>query len=206
MVSRGGHQEAWERRRRTASTAVDLADRVALVLSPDDAWRRLNDVEAVAACIPGLVPGSLERIGEHEFRGKLRKTALGVPAAWSLKADLQPSEGDRRLAVRLEGEEPRLGLRLSGWATLAVGAGTATPSDLDYRAHVEITGRLAGAGGPVIRDVVDNIVRRFVATVGEVPAAAPRGVLGRLFDRLAGAVRRLFGLRADRGGGSSARP
>ncbi len=207
MVSRGGRHEARERRRCTASTSVDLADRIALVLTPHDAWRRLKDVEAVATCIPGLVPGSLERVGEHEFRGSRAKTALGVPATWSLRADVLPSEDDRRLEVRLEGEEPRLGLPLSGWARLEVAAGTASPSDLDYRAHVEVASRLAGAGGPVIREVVDNIVRRFVASVGDVREAAPRGALRWLVERLARAARRLLGLRARNGAwGPSARP
>ncbi len=198
MVSRSGRREArergrgaWERRRRTVSTSVDLADRVALTLPPEDAWTRLMDVEAVAARIPGLVPGSLERVGEHGFQGRIRKTALGVTANWSLAADVRPSPDEGRLSVRLEGVEPRLGLRLTGSATLEVAPGTTSPSDLDYRAHVEVTGRLAAAGAPIIRGAVDDIVRRFVATVGEVPPA-PRGPLRRLLVRLLRAVRRLL--------------
>lgn len=205
MVSGGGRREArergreaWERRRRPVSTSVDLADRVALALPPEDAWRRLMHVEAVAACIPDLVPGSLERVGEHAFRGRIRKTAVGVTANWSLAADLRPSPDEGRLAVRLEGDEPRLGLRLTGSATLQVAPGTASPSDLDYRAHVEVTGRLTAAGAPMIRSAVDDIVRRFVASVGEVPPA-PRGALRRLLVRLLRPVRRLLGLPSDRG-------
>lgn len=168
---------------------MELADRVALGISPEKAWERLNDVEMVAACIPGLVPGSLERIGEHEFRALLTKTALGVTATWSLSADVRPSASDRRLAVRLEGEEPRLGLRLAGHATLGVEEGTTSPSTLDYRARMEVTGRLAATGAPVIGSQVDGIVRRFVASVAEAPIARPR-LLRRLLDLLLRVKRR----------------
>lgn len=185
-----GSREAWERRRKTPSTSVDLVDRVMLPAGPEEIWRRLNDVEAVAECIPGLVPGSLERLDERRFVGTLRHTALGVPATWTLRADVQPSEAERRLAVQLEGEEARLGLRLSGWATMAVEPGAAGDSGLDYRAHVEVVGRLAATGGPVIRSVVDGIVRRFVASVGGAPAPTP-GILARLLE----AIRKLLGRR-----------
>lgn len=191
MVRSARGAGGWERRRRSASTVIDLADRVRLPVGPDEAWARMADVELVASCIPGIVPGSIEQTGEHAFAGRLVKTAVGVTATWNLRAELFPSEAARCLRVTLEGEEPRLALHLGGWAELEIGTADAGEADLDYRGHIEVTGRLAATGGPVIRGTVDGIVRRFVAAVAQVET--PKGPLGRAIDRLLAVLRRLLG-------------
>lgn len=148
------------------STTVSLTDTVVMPVAPGVAWRHLHDIEAVAACIPGLVPGSVEQVGVDSFRGSLRHLALGIPSLWRLTARVEISEPDRTLTIHLDGTEERLDLALVGDARLSIGSGEATCAALAYSGDLTVTGRLAGAGGPIIERVVASIIERFVEAVG----------------------------------------
>jgi len=168
------NSEAWGRRKREEpSTTVDLADKIEMSVSADVAWRHMQDIKAVAACIPGLVPGSIEQVSEDTFRGTLRHLALGVPSTWQLEAAVTRADPDRRLLIHLEGEEERLDLHLSGDAALSIDQVDELAA-LTYTGDLTVRGRLAGAGGPIIERVVASIIERFVESVGAGGQVAPR--------------------------------
>jgi carbon monoxide dehydrogenase subunit G len=165
--------DAWGRRKREVpSTTVQLADRIEMPVSADVAWRHVQDIQAVAACIPGLVPGSLEQVSEDAFRGTLRHLALGVPSTWRLEAVVTRADPDRRLDIHLDGEEERLDLHLSGDAALSIDQVDELAA-LTYTGDLTVRGRLAGAGGPIIERVVASIIERFVESVGAGGQVAP---------------------------------
>lgn len=134
-------------------------------VSADVAWRHVQDIRAVAACIPGLVPGSIEQVSDDTFRGTLRHLAMGVPSTWQLEAAVTRADPDRRLDIHLEGEEERLDLHLSGDAALSIDD-VGELAALTYTGDLTVRGRLAGAGGPIIERVVASIIERFVQSVG----------------------------------------
>lgn len=192
---------AWERRRRAVpSTTVSLSGAVDLPVPVDAAWDFLQDTEAVAACIPGLEPDSIERIDDDTFRGSLRHLAMGVPSRWQLEAGVRRAPAERSFAVRLDGTEPRLGLTLGGDAQLWVRLGSDGP-ELAYAGELTVTGRLAEAGGPIIERVVASIIERFVENVrGAGTPGAPPSWWARLLDRLTRPFRRRgAGLTAPNG-------
>lgn len=178
MVRSRYDRGAWERRRKAPGTSVEVADRVELPVDAETAWARLRDVDAAAACLPGIVPGSLRAV-DGGYEAELRQTALGVTATWALRAQLSPSDADRRLDVRLEGDERRLGMRMEGEATVSVADGAATA--LDYRGRISVEGRLAASGAPIVRNVVEGTLRSFVDSLaGREPEPPRPGLLRRL--------------------------
>jgi carbon monoxide dehydrogenase subunit G len=165
--------DAWGRRKRAVpSTTVQLADRIEMPVSADVAWRHVQDIRAVAACIPGLVPESIEQVADDTFRGTLRHLAMGVPSTWQLEADVKRTDPARRLDIHLEGQEERLDLHLSGDAALSIDDVDELAA-LTYTGDLTVRGRLAGAGGPIIERVVASIIERFVQSVGSGGAIEP---------------------------------
>ena len=178
--------DAWQKRKRPEpSSTVTLDGRLEVPVTAEAAWSHLQDVDAIAVCIPGLVPGSVERTSPTTVRGRMKHLALGVPSTWQLTAEIGHTESDRTLDIRLEGVEERLDLKLSGEARLSVAEGD--PTHLDYAGSVTVRGRLAGAGGPIIERVVASIIERFVERLGAAGATpVRRGRWRRLWDRLRG--------------------
>ena len=103
--------------------------------------------------------------------GRSRHVALGVPSTWRLEAHVGRSDADRALQIHLDGTEQRLDLRLQGDAHLRIGEGVAAGSELAYAGDLTVTGRMAGAGGPMIERIVASMIERFVQRVGSAGTA-----------------------------------
>lgn len=173
MVTRSSDGAGWERRRRSPRTTVDVADDVPLAAPAEEVYERLLDVETAALCLPGLVPGSLAKDGVDSFRAVVKQTVIGVPATWRLRTTMQPDPATRRLTIGLEGDEPRLGLHLVGAADVVVRERPTAACALEYTGHVEVEGRLAATGAPIINRLVDETLRSFVAALGTTAPPQP---------------------------------
>jgi carbon monoxide dehydrogenase subunit G len=205
MVKRGRDLSAWGRSRPAPSTAVVVDDIVSLPVPAEVAWAWLLDVDAVASCLPGLVPETLQSLDDGQYQARVQATAFGVTANWEMNARLVADESRRRLAIELAGNDHRLGLRLDGTADLEVQRDGNDSAQLIYRGRVEVRGRLAAAGGPVITTVVENMVHRFVHSLSGATASPPRR-LRRIRVILAGLAAWLHRLAARRSGESGTQP
>ncbi len=199
-MSRHGNDDAWNRRRRaTPKAEVDVADRVIVPADGEAIVARLRDVEFVAGCLPGLVPGSLAPAEDGAFRAQPRQTAVGVTATWDLVIGLDAPPARQGVAVALSGSEARLHLTMAGTADVDVGAGEAGGTPVDYRGHVAVEGRLAATGGPIIRRIVGEILERFVAALAASGREAPRTAASAAIASGAPAVGRSFRFHRPRG-------
>jgi carbon monoxide dehydrogenase subunit G len=192
-VSSSRHAHWGERAKRKPSTTVDVADRVEVDAVPVAVWARLEDVDAVAKCLPGLVDGSLEAAGDNRYTALLEHSAMGFTAHWDLLATIELSAPDRRMHVVLEGKDPKLGLTMDGWATVVLDGSGDGASALDYTGHVHVEGSLAGVGGPIIRGIVSDALDRFVQGVSGREPEHKVGPLRRLWQR----VRRWLGMAPE---------
>jgi carbon monoxide dehydrogenase subunit G len=174
-VSSSRHAHWGERAKRKPSTTVDVGERVEVDVAPAAVWARLEDVDAVARCLPGLVEGSLTPAGENRYTALLEHSAMGFTAHWDLLATIELSAPEQRMHVVLGGKDPKLGLTMDGWATVLLdgsGDGGAGTCALEYSGHVHVEGSLAGVGGPIIRGIVSDALERFVQEVsGREPEA-----------------------------------
>jgi carbon monoxide dehydrogenase subunit G len=190
-VSSSRHAHWGERAKRKPSTTVDVGDRVEVEADRAVVWARLEDVDAVAQCLPGLVEGSLSPAGDNRYTALLEHTAMGFTAHWNLVATIELSKPEQRMHVVLQGKDPKLGLTMDGWATVVldgVAAAAAGSSGLDYIGHVHVEGSLAGVGGPIIRSIVSDALERFVQGVSGREVEAEVGPFARLWLR----IKRLF--------------
>jgi carbon monoxide dehydrogenase subunit G len=186
---------AWDRRRRAVpSTTVRLDDTIEVPVSIEDAWRFLGDTQAIASCIPGLVPGSVVEESPTRFSGVLRHVALGVPSTWNLVAAIERDQEAKTVDIHLEGKEPRLGLSLAGDAGLALTHIDVDRARLVYQGDLRVEGRLAGAGGPIIERVIASIIQRFLVEIG---SAGRVPVHTSWWARAVGWLRRKFGADAS---------
>jgi len=144
-----------------------------LAATPDAAWALLQDVEAVAGCMPGA--RITERVGDQHYKGTVT-VKLG-PASMAFRGEVEMKEVDA--AAR--------SLRLLGRGTDSTGTSGAA---MDLRARIEevdaascrlvgasevsVSGKAAAFGGRMMQGVADQVLQQFAANfAGRLPAAAP---------------------------------
>lgn len=151
-----------------------LRHQVQVPASADDVWKFLDDIHAVAECMPGAE--LTETLGDDTFRGQV-KLAIG-PLAMNYAGEVRIVERDdatRTMRVEASGRERRGSGTARATIELTLSpAGSST--DLEVVSDLALTGRIASLGRGV-RDVSNKLFAEFadrLATrLGAEPAAAP---------------------------------
>ncbi|WP_270887971.1 CoxG family protein [Pedococcus sp. 5OH_020] len=190
----------WSKRtaKKPPGAEVALEDVLELPVTPQTAWRRLDDVPLVAACIPGLDPATLVDMGQGVYRATMTNTVMGITANWDLEATIRPLAATKTLSVQLRGEDPKMRMKLDGHADVVVTSGADGGALLRYEAQLRVEGSLAAMGGPVIRTILADTITQFVQVVSGEDASPRRSLLGRLLDRLTQRWRRIFNVAEGR--------
>ena len=130
-------------------------------VSVEIAWAALNDLERVAGCFPGAALTSFD--GER-FEGSC-KVKLG-PISMSYKGTGQFVERDeqvKRAVIEAKGKDSRG----NGAASVVVTANLVPTADdgaaVEVLTDLNITGRAAQFGRPVLQEVSDKILAEFAA-------------------------------------------
>lgn len=147
-----------------------------LAASAESAWRLMQDIEAVAGCMPGAK--ITERVDDTHYKGTIT-VRLG-PATMSFKGDIEVLALDA--AAR--------SLHLMGKGTDSTGSSAATmdlsaavqPSgaacELSGKSEVTMSGKAAAIGGRLMGPVSEQLLKQFVANFAarleamEAPAGA----------------------------------
>ena len=149
----------------------------------DSAWGLLQDIEQVAACMPGA--RITERIDERHYKGTVG-VRLG-PASLSFRGEielvkLEPSTRTLRFAGK--GTDTTGGSGVSLDLTARVDAVDAASCQLVGRSEMTLNGRVATFGGRMADAVADQVLQQFAANfaaelkaqqsspAGAAPAAA----------------------------------
>lgn len=132
-----------------------------LAASAESAWRLMQDIEAVAGCMPGAK--ITERVDDTHYKGTIT-VRLG-PATMSFKGDIEVLALDA--AAR--------SLHLMGKGTDSTGSSAATmdlsaavqPSgaacELSGKSEVTMSGKAAAIGGRLMGPVSEQLLKQFVA-------------------------------------------
>ena len=127
----------------------------------DVVWRMLQDVEAVAGCMPGAKIS--ERIDERHFKGTVSVRA--GPATLLFRGDIEVMEVDpatRSLRLMGKGTDSSGTSGASMDLTASV-QGNGSSSNLLGKSEVAMSGKAAAFGGRVMNSVADQILKQFAS-------------------------------------------
>ena len=121
-----------------------------------------QDVLAVADCVPGLEGTTLVEPNVYDGRLRIRIGLFSFTIAGRMHIE-QAADGAWRL--RGEGRDTRT----NTGATVAIEAHlralTATTTNIDASADLEVTGRLGGIGQPLIRRRAESLLKDFTTNL-----------------------------------------
>ncbi|MFP3557931.1 SRPBCC family protein [Paraburkholderia sp. SIMBA_049] len=132
-----------------------------LAASAHSAWQLMQDIEAVAACMPGAK--ITERVDDTHYKGTIT-VRLG-PATMSFKGDIEVIALDpaaRSLHLLGKGTDATGGSAATMDLTAAVEP-TGTTCTLTGRSEVAMSGKAAALGGRLMAPASEQLLKQFVA-------------------------------------------
>jgi carbon monoxide dehydrogenase subunit G len=149
---------------------VQLDRTFAMPASADATWAMLQDIEAVAACMPGAA--ITERIDAQHYKGTV---ALKVgPASLKFKGEIEVKELDaatRTLRLVAKGTDTSGTSAASMDLTARVEAADGGLSTLVGYAEASVSGKVAAFASRMMDAVADQILKQFAANFAARVAA-----------------------------------
>jgi carbon monoxide dehydrogenase subunit G len=152
--------------------------------SADLSWQFLQDIPAVAACMPGAK--ITERLDDTHYKGTV-SVKVG-PATMSFRGDIEVRELDaatRTLRLIGKGSDTTGTSGASIDLTARVEAAEGGLSNLVGKSDAAVSGKAAAFGGRMMNSVADQVLKQFAANfaarveslnapqAGAAPAASP---------------------------------
>ncbi|HEY2887983.1 MAG TPA: carbon monoxide dehydrogenase subunit G [Candidatus Limnocylindrales bacterium] len=132
-------------------------------------WDFLADFEGLASCGPGVE--SVERLDDRRAR-VTAKLGLGfITSRFSIDLELGELEPPERATLTGRGEAP--GTQVEGVAEMRLTGPAEGPTDLDWRAEVNLFGSLAGIGARMIESTAGRMIDQAFDCVRARLAAQP---------------------------------
>jgi carbon monoxide dehydrogenase subunit G len=141
---------------------VQLEKSFPMPASADAAWALLQDIEAVAVCMPGAKV--TERVDAQHYKGTVA-LKLG-PANMSFRGDIEVLALDaatRTLRLAAKGTDSAGGSGASMDLTARVEALDATSCNLVGTSDVSVSGKAASFGARFMGPVTDQVLNQFAA-------------------------------------------
>ncbi|MSQ13795.1 MAG: hypothetical protein EXR47_06680 [Dehalococcoidia bacterium] len=127
---------------------------------PEQVWSLLADVRQTALCIPGVE--SVHPGGESTLTGVMKVRVGPVSVTLDGKVVVRErNDSERRLVMSLEAGDRRVGATVQGTITVSLVVGEAGQTSLLVDADVNLLGKLAGLGQPIIRLKAEQTLREF---------------------------------------------
>jgi uncharacterized protein len=153
---------------------VELEKTIPLPAPAEAAWALLQDVEAVAGCMPGA--RITERVDATHYKGTVT-VKLG-PASMAFRGEVEVKEVDAGTrSLRLAGR----GMDTTGSSGAAmdlharVEAIDAASCRLVGRSELSVSGKAATFGGRLMQGVADQVLQQFVANFAQRLPSVPAG-------------------------------
>jgi carbon monoxide dehydrogenase subunit G len=130
--------------------------------SADDAWQLMQDIEAVAGCMPGAKV--TERIDESHYKGTMT-VRLG-PATMSFKGDIEVLALDaasRSLHLTGKGTDATGGSAAAMDLAASVRPTGDSSCEITGKSEVTMSGKAAALGGRLMGPVSEQMLKQFVA-------------------------------------------
>jgi carbon monoxide dehydrogenase subunit G len=151
---------------------VQIDKRYPLPCPPDIAWEFLQNIEAVAGCMPGAK--ITERLDARRYKGTV--TAKVGPATMSFRGEVQMTEmdpGARSLRLTGTGTDSTGGSGASMNLTARIEAAADGLCMLAGVSELSMSGKAAAFGGRMMSTVGDQILQQFADNFARQVGAQP---------------------------------
>jgi len=134
---------------------VKISGTHTLSLPPEQAYQRMQDPEMLVQCMPGCE--SLEKIGEDQYRMKMKMALASVSGAFDGKVRITERTPESfRLVVEGSG---KLGF-MKGDGLLKFSAAEAG-TNVSYEGDIQIGGTIAAVGQRMIDGTAKLLIKKF---------------------------------------------
>lgn len=123
------------------------------------AWDFLIDINRFSSCLPGLE--EVKQIDERTFDGVIRAAVGPVAGQFSFRSTIVESRPPDQMVVRTEGTDSVTKSTVLADMTVGLRRSSESKTHLDYRADVQIKGRLAIVGDMVLRATATLVLEEF---------------------------------------------
>ena len=139
---------------------VELDKTFKIAAPASAAWQFLQQIEAVAACMPGAE--ITEQIDAHNYRGKVKSRIGPATMAFDGAIEIKGIDPEKReLRLRGSGQDTKgtssASMDLTAWVVDGAEAGC----ELKGQAEVSVNGKVASLGGRMMNQVADQILNQF---------------------------------------------
>jgi carbon monoxide dehydrogenase subunit G len=139
---------------------VELDKSYPVATSADAAWKFLQDIKAVASCMPGAE--ITEQSDDSHFKGRV-KIKIG-PAVASFKGDIEVESIDtnqRELVLLGKGSDTKGTSSASMRLTASIRDTGDSQCKLIGRSEITVNGKMASFGGRMMNAISDKILQQF---------------------------------------------
>ena len=139
---------------------VELDKTFKIAAPASAAWQFLQQIEAVAACMPGAE--ITEQIDAHNYKGKVKSRIGPATMAFDGAIEIKGIDPEKReLQLRGSGQDTKgtssASMDLTAWVVDGAEAGC----ELKGQAEVSVNGKVASLGGRMMNQVADQILNQF---------------------------------------------
>jgi carbon monoxide dehydrogenase subunit G len=139
---------------------VELDKSYPIAASPEAAWKFLQDVRAVASCMPGAeITGQSD---DSHFEGKV-KIKIG-PAVAAFKGEIEVEgidAGKRELTLLGKGSDTKGSSSVSMRLNASIRDSGNGHCELVGRSEITVNGKMASFGGRMMDSISDRILQQF---------------------------------------------
>jgi carbon monoxide dehydrogenase subunit G len=146
-----------------------VRDRAVVRGTPEQVWAVIEDPDALARVLPGAE--SIEAVGPGQLRGVLASKIQFLTVRADVSASFHDADRPRHLRLQLDGRPRGLAgsfavsvpFDLAPVNPAATGDGPAT--EVRYSVDLQVSGRLAAFGAPLLRDTMRRQIATLVANL-----------------------------------------
>lgn len=149
---------------------MELSSEVRLPGSPAEVWQVLTDVRRVAGCVPGCESVEEEAPLER-YRAVMKQRVGPFRLEVPLEIQVQEAREPQRLRARATGRDRATGTAVAADMTITLAA-EAEGTRLAIVTDLQVGGRLAALGYPMIRKRADETIAEFASRLRAALAGA----------------------------------
>jgi uncharacterized protein len=125
----------------------------------EEAWAFLIDIDKFSTCLPGIE--EVRQIDDKTFEGTLGASVGPISGKFSFRSTIVDSQPPEQMIVKTEGTDSVTKSTVNADMKVELRKTSNEKSVMDYRADVQIKGRLAIVGDMVLRATATLILQEF---------------------------------------------